>query len=63
MGGSLVSYLLLGFDALPDCRMVDKVAVATNFQRWRRGRALAESFVVRAGFIGFGKGTLNVDLE
>jgi hypothetical protein len=29
---------------------------------WRRGRALAESFVVTADGIGFGEGTLGVDM-
>ena len=59
----MVSYFLLGLDALPERRMVDDAAAATDYQRRRRGRALAESFVVTAEGIGFGKGTLGVDIE
>ena len=59
----MVSYFLLGLDALPERRMVDDAAAATDYQRQRRGRALAESFVVTAEGIGFGKGTSGVDIE
>ena len=44
-------------------RMVDKAAAATDYQRRRRGRALAESFVVMAEGIGFGEGSSGVDIE
>ena len=37
-----LSYFLLGLEALPERHMVDNVAVVTNYQRQRRGRALAE---------------------
>ena len=42
MGGALVSYFLLGLDALPERRMVDKAAAAADYQWRSRGRALAE---------------------
>ena len=54
---------LLNLDALPERRMVDRAAAATDYQRRRRGRALAESFVVTAEGIGFGEGTLGVGVE
>ena len=53
----MVSYFLLGLDALPERRMVDKAAAATDYQRRRRGRALAKLFVVTAEGIGFREGT------
>ena len=59
----MVSYFLLGLDALPERRMVDKAAAATDYQRRRRGRALAESCVVTAGGNGFGEETSGVDVE
>ena len=42
---------------LPERRMTDNAVVATDYQRRRRGRVLAESFVVTAEGIGFGEGT------
>ena len=59
----MVSYFLLGLDALPERRMVDNAEAATNYQQRRRHRALAESFVVTAEGIGFGEGTLGVGVE
>lgn len=59
----MVTYFLLGLDALPERRMMDSAAAATDYQRRRRGRTLAESFVVTADGIGFGKGTSGVDIE
>ena len=63
MGGAVVLYFLLGLDTLPERRMVDNVLAATNYQRRRRGRALAELFVVTAECIGFRKGTYGVDID
>ena len=63
MGVAMVSYFLLGLYALPERRMVDNAAAATDYQRQRRGRALAKLFVVTAECISFGKGTLGVDIE
>jgi hypothetical protein len=59
----MVTYFLLGLDTLPERRMMDSAAAATDYQRRRRGRALAESFVVTAECIGFGEGTSGVDIE
>ena len=42
---------------LSERRMTDNAVVATDYQRRRRGRVLAESFVVTAEGIGFGEGT------
>ena len=39
---------LLGLYALPERRMVDNAAAATNYQRQRHCRALDEAFVVTA---------------
>ena len=63
MGGAMVSYFLLGSDALPERRMVVNAAAATDYQRRRRGRTLAESFMVTAEGIGFRKVTSGVDIE
>ena len=57
LGGTMVPYFLLGSDTLPERRMTDNAVAATNYQRRRRCRALAESFVVTAEGIGFGEGT------
>ena len=54
---------LLGLDAISERHMVDNTAAATDYQWRRRGRALAESFVVTAEGIGFGEGTSGVDVE
>ena len=54
---------LLGLDALRERRMVDNAAAVTDYQRRRRVRALAESFVVTAECIGFGEGTSGVDID
>ena len=59
----MVSYLLLGLDALPERHMVDNTATAIDYQRQRRGHALNELVVVTAEGIGFGEGTLEVDIE
>ena len=53
----MVSYFLLGLDVLPERHMVDKAGAAADYQQRRRGRALAESFVVTAEGIGFGEET------
>ena len=58
-----VSYLLLDVDALPERHMLDTVGAVTEYQRRCGGRVLAESFVVMAEGIGFGKGTSGVDIE
>ena len=59
----MVSYFILGLDTLPEHHMVDNTAAATDYQRRRWGRALAELFVVTAEGIGFGEGTSGVDIE
>ena len=59
----MVTYFLLGLDTLPERRMMDSAAAATDYQRRRHGRALAESFVVTSECIGFGEGTSGVDIE
>ena len=48
---------------LSERRMIDNAVAATDYQRRRRSRALAESFVVTAEGIGFGEGTSGVDVE
>ena len=63
MGRAMVLYFLLGLDALPERRMMDNAVAATDYQRRRRGRTLAEWFVVTVEEIGFGKGTLGEDTE
>ena len=63
MGGAMESYFLLSLDTLPERRMVDNTVAATDYQRQRRGRALAESFVMTAEGIGFGKRNSGVDIE
>ena len=57
LGSAMVSYCLLGLDSLPKRHMTDNAVAATDYQRQRRGRALAESFVVTSEGIGFGEGT------
>ena len=59
----MVSYFLLGLDALPEHRMVDEAVAATDYQRRRRGCALAKSFVMTVEGIGFGEGTSGVNVE
>ena len=57
LGSAMVSYCLLGLDSLPKRHMTDNAVAATDYQRQRRGRALAKYFVVTAEGIGFGEGT------
>ena len=59
----MVSCFFFGLDALPERRMVNNATTATDYQRQRRGRTLAEWFVVTVEEIGFGKGTLGEDTE
>ena len=63
MVGAMVSYILVGLDALPERLMVDKAAAATDYQRQHHDHALAESFVVMAEGIGFRERTLGVGVE
>ena len=63
MGSAMVSYFLLGLDALPECRMIDNAVAATDYQRQRCGCVLVESFVVTAAGIGFREGILGVGVE
>ena len=60
---NLVSYFSLGLDTLPERRMIYNAVAAIDYQRRRRVRALAESFVVTAEGTGFGEGTSGVDVE
>ena len=60
---AMVSYFVVGLNVLREPRMVDNLAAATNYQRQRHGRSLAELFVGTPECICFAEGTAGAEIE